>query len=218
MKPYLPPLIVVGIVCVAGCRQDMAAQPRYNPLSSSTFFDEEGLGDRSARPLEPGTVPRGQARLDPIFFEGQRVYHLWGLEFTSEVTTIPLPVNMELLQLGQERFNVMCSACHDRVGTGNGKVVQRGYLRPPSYHSDRVRAFPVGHIFQVITRGQGGMPALSDQVTPRDRWAIVAYIQALQLSQHFDKPLTKEERDEWLKYADAHKPSEGDKHMEGHQP
>jgi mono/diheme cytochrome c family protein len=90
--------------------------------------------------------------------------------------------------------------CHDRVGTGNGKVVQRGYLKPPSYHSERLRAMRVGHIFQVITRGQGGMPAFYDQITPRDRWAIVAYVRALQLSQNFPrKDLTEADRAQWRK-------------------
>ncbi len=209
MKKCYPPLLVVGLLCVAGCRQDMAAQPRYNPLQKSTFWDD----NRSARPLEPGTVPRGQMRLDPDFFDGQRTYELWGMEIHSELTEIPLPVNEELLQRGQERFNIMCAPCHDRVGTGNGKVVQRGYLKPPSYHSERVRAMPVGHIFQVITRGQGGMPAFSDQITPRDRWAIVSYVRALQLSQHFTPTLDAEERAQWEKFAKA---SEGGQAKEEH--
>jgi mono/diheme cytochrome c family protein len=204
MKQCYPPLLVVGLLCVAGCRQDMAAQPRYNPMQASTFFDD----DRSVRPLEPGTVPREQSRTDTELYEGQHTLTWWGAEFYVESTEFPLPVTEELLHRGQERFNIMCSMCHDRVGTGLGKVVQRGYLRPPSYHSERLRKMPVGHIFQVITRGQGGMPAFSDQITPRDRWAIVAYVRALQLSQHFPrKELTDDELEQWQKSAaDASEP------------
>ena len=187
-------LLAVGSLCLAGCRQDMAAQPRYNPLAASSEFDDH----RSARPLEPGTVPRGQMRINIDLYEGQRVYKAWGMEFADEATELPLPVTSELLARGQERFNIMCTMCHDRVGTGNGKVVQRGFLKPPSYHSERLRAMPVGHIYQVITRGQGGMPAFNDQITPRDRWAIVAYVRALQLSQHFPRTdLTPEELAQW---------------------
>jgi mono/diheme cytochrome c family protein len=209
MKKCYPPLLVVGLLCLSGCRQDMAAQPRYNPLQASPVWDD----NRSARPLEPGTVPRGQMRLDNDFYEGQRVFHLWGRDFIQELKEIPIPVTMELLERGQDRFNIMCTMCHDRVGTGNGKVVQRGFLKPPSYHSERLRAMPDGHIFQVITRGQGGMPAFSDQITPRDRWAIVSYVRALQLSQHFTPTLTEAEHKQW---EEAGKPKEGGEAKEGH--
>ena len=145
-------------------------------------------------------------RLDTDFYDGQRVSHVLGFDIPNEATEFPLPVTEELLDVrGQEPLQYhACAACHDRVGTGNGKVVQRGYLKPPSYHSERLRGMKVGHIYQVITRGQGGMPAFYDQITPRDRWAIVSYVRALQLSQNFpSSELTPDEKAKWEKEAPA---------------
>ena len=157
---------------MTGCEQQMADQPRYEPLQKSIFFGDE----RSARPLVEGTVARGQLRADEHFYTGKYQGKL--------VKNFPYPVTYETLVRGQERFNIYCSPCHDRVGIGQGMVVRRGFRAPPSIHIDRLRAAPVGHFFDVITHGFGAMPDYAEQVSPQDRWAIVAYVRALQMSQH----------------------------------
>lgn len=164
-------LLLLAAVAGTGCRQDMHDQPRYKPLARSDFFDDH----RSARPLLPGTVARGQLREDPVFFTGKKG--------TGFVTELPVPLTLELLRRGQVEFQTYCSPCHGRVGRGDGMVVQRGFKKPSSYHVDRLRASPVGYFFDVITNGFGAMSDYSAQVPVRDRWAIVAYIRALQLSQ-----------------------------------
>lgn len=166
--------VVYGLlpIFLAACQQQMADQPRYDPLSSSTFFGD----GRSARPLVEGTVARGRLRTDEHFYTGREQGRL--------VDTFPFPVTRSVLARGQERFNIFCSPCHDRIGNGQGMIVRRGYRAPPSYHVDRLRAAPLGHFFQVMTNGFGVMPDYAQQVSPEDRWAIVAYIRALQLSQH----------------------------------
>jgi mono/diheme cytochrome c family protein len=153
------------------CRQEMYDQPRYKPLGRSDFFADH----RQARPLVEGTVARGFLR------EDARVYA--GKNGNALVTTIPVPVTRTLLDRGRERFDIFCSPCHDRTGSGNGMVVQRGYRAPPSLHVDRLREVAVGHLFDVITNGFGAMPDYAQQIPPEDRWAIVAYVKALQLSQ-----------------------------------
>ncbi len=155
----------------AACQQQMADQPRYQPLQRSTFFGDE----RSERPLVAGTVARGHLDADVAFYTGKVGGGL--------VTTLPVPLSLALLERGQERFDVFCSPCHDRTGAGNGMVVQRGYRHPPSYHIARLIQAPIGHFFDVMTHGFGAMPDYAAQVPPRDRWAIAAYIRALQLSQ-----------------------------------
>jgi mono/diheme cytochrome c family protein len=157
---------------LAGCQQQMADQPRYKPLARSTFFGDE----RSARPLVPGTVARGHLNADEAFFTGKSGGKL--------VDTLPFPISPEVLARGQERFDIFCAPCHGRTGNGDGMVVRRGFRPPPSYHTDRLRQAPVGHFFDVMTKGFGAMPDYVAQVPPRDRWAIVAYIRALQLSQN----------------------------------
>ena len=150
----------------------MADQPSYRPLQKSTFFGD----DRSARPLPPGALAQGQLKTDGRFFTGKSGGEL--------VASLPVPLTKELLARGQDRFNIFCSPCHDRTGSGNGMVVQRGYRRPPSFHVDRLRRAPIGHFFDVIANGFGSMPDYSQQVPPDDRWAITAFIRALQLSQN----------------------------------
>lgn len=150
----------------------MHDQPRYDPLASSTFFDD----GRSARPVVPGTVARGQLRLDEHLYTGKVNGAL--------VDTFPFPVTRPVLECGRERYNIYCSPCHDYLGTGHGMIVQRGFQPPLSYHNDRLREAPVGHYFDVITNGFGAMRSYADRVSPEDRWAIIAYIRALQLSQH----------------------------------
>jgi mono/diheme cytochrome c family protein len=163
-------LCALGIL--AGCHRDMYDQPRYDPLERSTFFSD----GRSARPAIAGTVP---FRAPPAIGSLQT-----GREDGQLVSEIPLEVTPELLNRGQERFNIYCSVCHGRTGVGDGMIVQRGYRRPPTYHSDRLRGAPVGHFFDVMTNGFGAMPSYASQVPAADRWAIAAYIRALQLSQY----------------------------------
>jgi mono/diheme cytochrome c family protein len=160
------------VVFFAGCRLDMHVQPKYKPDEPSTFFSD----GRSDRPEVPGTVARGHLHIDPAFYTG-RVNGVL-------VTTFPFPITPQVLERGRERFNIYCTPCHDYTGSGRGLVVQRGFPPPPSYHTDRLRQAPVGHFFEVITNGYGAMFSYASRVSPRDRWAIVAYIQALQLSQH----------------------------------
>jgi len=150
----------------------MHDQPRYKPLARSTFFGDE----RSARPLVADTVARGQLHDDEQLYTGKLGGQL--------VTTFPMPVTARMLARGRERFDIYCSPCHDTLGTGNGIIVRRGYKHPPTFHDDRARALPVGFFFDVITNGFGAMPDYAAQVPVEDRWAIVAYIRALQLSQH----------------------------------
>jgi len=166
------PLLGVLCVSVAGCRQDMHDQPKYIPLRQSTFFADQ----RSARPLVAGTVDRGQLRDDPRLFTGK--------VNGADATIFPFPIDEKVMARGQQRFNIYCSPCHGRTGQGDGMVVQRGYRRPPTYHQDRLRDAAVGHFFDVMTNGFGAMPDYAAQVSPRDRWAIAAYIRALQLSEH----------------------------------
>jgi len=150
----------------------MHNQPKYIPLRESTFFADQ----RSARPLVPGTVARGQLRDDSLLFTGKAN--------GADATVFPFPIDAAVMARGQERFNIFCSPCHGRTGQGDGMIVRRGYRRPPTYHQDRLREAPVGHFFDVMTNGFGAMPDYAAQTSVRDRWAIAAYIRALQLSQH----------------------------------
>ncbi|MCX8072125.1 MAG: cytochrome c [Candidatus Binatia bacterium] len=164
--------LVGALLFSAGCRRDMQDQPKYKGFRPSEFFAD----GRSVRPLVPGTVARGHLHDDTLLYTGKI-----GENFSPE---FPFPVTRAVLQRGQERYNIYCSPCHDRVGTGNGMIVQRGYKQPPSFHQDRLRQQPPGYFFHVIGNGFGVMPDYAAQIPVRDRWAIVAYIRALQLSQH----------------------------------
>jgi mono/diheme cytochrome c family protein len=164
--------LAICVLFTAACRQDMHDQPRYEPLEGSAFFQD----GRSARPFVDGTVARGHLRTDEHFYTGKVNGEL--------VATFPFPITKEILQRGQERYNIFCSPCHGRVGNGDGMIVQRGFRQPPSFHIDRLRQIAVGHFFEVMTNGFGAMYSYADRIAPRDRWAIVAYIRALQLSQN----------------------------------
>jgi mono/diheme cytochrome c family protein len=166
--------MVLCLMLLAGCRpdQEMAHQPRYKPLAASTFFED----GRSARDLVPGTVARGHLPLAEPLATGKHQ--------GEEVTDLPLPLTRELLARGRERYNIYCSPCHDQVGTGHGMIVQRGYPHAPSFHIPRLRQAPPGHFFVVMTHGYGAMPEYRHLLSPQDRWAITAYIRALQLSQY----------------------------------
>ena len=163
--------VVLVSLALAGCRQDMHDAPRYEPLEASTFF----ANGQASRALVANTVPRGLLREDTHLNEGRVDGQL--------ATTFPMAVTPAVMQRGQERFNVFCSPCHGRTGSGNGMVVQRGFRAPPSYHEDRLRNAPVGYFFDVMTNGFGAMQDYAAQVPVADRWAIAAYIRALQLSQ-----------------------------------
>ncbi len=174
---------------MVACRQDMHDQPRYEPLEESTFFADA----RSSRPLVAGTVPRGHLDLDEHFYTGK--------VNGEPVTTFPFEITREVIKRGQERYNIFCSPCHDRVGRGKGMIVRRGLKQPPSFHTIRLREAPVGHFFDVITNGFGVMPSYADKVKPRDRWAIIAYIRALQLSQNINwEELTPQEKKQSRKW------------------
>jgi len=167
---------VLAAACSAACatllvgcslKQDMALQPKYRPLAPSESFAD----GRSERPLVEGTVARGSLADD-------------ALVIPKESNAFPLPVTQELLERGEGRYRIFCSPCHGLQGDGNGMIVTRGMKHPPSYHEDRLRQVTNGYMFDVITNGFGAMMNYSAQITPRDRWAIVAYVRALQLSRH----------------------------------
>jgi mono/diheme cytochrome c family protein len=171
--PLLKRVVLAGAMLVlAGCRRDMFNQPKSNPMRESDFFP-----DRTAsRPLPPHTVARDDLENDAAFYTG--------MIGTNLVTTFPYPVTREMLERGRQRFEINCVPCHGETGEGNGIVVQRGFPAPPSYHIPRLREAPIGHFFDVMTRGYGAMFSQAERVTPEDRWAIAAYIRALQLSEH----------------------------------
>ena len=205
--------IALSFLLLAGCRQQMAEQPSYRPLRPSAFF----ANGMSARPLVMGTIARGQLKDDVHLYEGKwpaeireglQVARLVGstasnplgaivgrFEPTLYANALPFPITRQVLERGQERYNIYCAVCHDRAGTGRGMIVQRGFTQPPSYHTDlarglllkgirqKLRDAPDGYYFEVITRGFGAMPDYAEQVSAKDRWAIIAYIRALQRSQ-----------------------------------
>jgi len=164
--------VIVVAIFAAACRQDMHDQPKFIPLRQTDFFGDA----RSARPVVEGTVARGQLREDAVLFTGKAN--------GADVTEFPFPVTDAVMARGRERFDIYCSPCHGRKGDGTGMIVQRGYRQPPTYHQDRLREAPVGHFFDVITNGFGAMPDYATQISAEDRWAIVAYVRALQLSEH----------------------------------
>ncbi len=226
-KPQPPnPKRAVGIcraaVCclLLGCQQKMAGQPYYRPLQQAAFFPD----GRSARPLVDGVIPRDRPLpADPLMTglknprgvnpappAGGEANPLAGQprDPGEYVDAFPFRVTADDLARGQQRFTIYCVPCHDPAGTGHGKIVERGYVQPPSYHTDPSRGFarwgkdvplrdaPVGYFFEVMTRGYGAMPSYAVQVPPEDRWRIAAYIRALQLSQHAPVgDLPAEERD-----------------------
>ena len=159
-------------IMLTACRQDMHDQPKYIPLRESTFFGDA----RSARALVAGTVARGQLHEDALLYTGK--------VNGADTTMFPFRIDDRVMSRGRERFDIYCSPCHGRTGQGDGMVVLRGYRRPPSFHQDRLRDAPVGHFFDVITNGFGAMPDYAAQIRAEDRWAIIAYVRALQLSEH----------------------------------
>ncbi len=163
--------MAVVILAASACSYNMSLQPRYSPMTRSNFFADQ----RSERPVIEGTVALNQMLANSPVFTGQ----VNGVA----IANVPVPVTLELLKRGQDRFDIYCSPCHSRLGNGEGMVVQRGFAHPPTYHSDRLRQAPDGHFFGVITEGFGRMWSYSNRVDVPDRWAVIAYIRALQLSQ-----------------------------------
>ena len=167
-------LLAGACLISTGCDMlDMYDEPRYEPLEASEFFADGG----SSRQLVEGTVPRGWLREDEALYTGKS-----NGEFVSK---LPVPVDRELFERGRERFNIYCSVCHSRTGDGDGMIVRRGFRRPPSLvRTERLLKAPAGHFFDVMTNGFGAMPSYANRIEPEDRWAIVAYIRALQLGQN----------------------------------
>lgn len=159
------------LLILAGCRQDMHNQPKVFPQRGTSFFAD----GRTSRPQVENTVGRQQADVDSYFFTG--------LVGTKEGDGFPLELTPAVIARGQERYNVFCTPCHSRVGNGLGMIVQRGYKQAGNFHTDRLRAAPLGHFYSVIANGYGAMPEYGSQLTPEERWSVVAYIRALQLSQ-----------------------------------
>ncbi|HWF48401.1 MAG TPA: cytochrome c [Bryobacteraceae bacterium] len=158
------------LLLATSCRQDMQDQPKYKPLGANSFFAD----GRDARPIPAGTIARDELNDTDFFHTGEAN--------GAFLNSIPLKVDANLLRRGQDRFNIYCSPCHGRTGDGNGMVAQRGVKIPANLHTDRLRSVPPGYIYQVIKNGYGAMGDYGDQVPVNDRWAIVAYIRALQLS------------------------------------
>src|SRR6185436_10179758 len=197
------------LLAAVGCRRDMQDQPKMKPFRSSTFF-RDGL---SARPPIEGTVARGFLKEDTEFFTGKRAAtvgarHAVPLQgasaqpagpqpsatsgaqppqgaaaYPDDVETFPIAITKDVVTRGKERYEIFCSVCHGLTGSGDGMIVRRGFRRAASFNDDRLRQAPVGHFFDAITNGWGAMPAYAPQIAPADRWAIIAYIRALQMSQ-----------------------------------
>ncbi|MBA3948366.1 MAG: cytochrome c [Acidobacteria bacterium] len=163
---------LIALAAAAGCRQDMHDNPRHEPLEASRSFADQS----SSRMLIEGTVPRGHLKDDDLLYTG--------MSDGMPATEFPFAITRASLDRGENRYNVYCAPCHSTVGDGRGMVVQRGYRQPPSFHIDRLRDVPPGYVFDVITNGFGVMPDYRAQIAAEDRWAIVAYVKALQLSQH----------------------------------
>lgn len=192
------------LLAAVGCRRDMQDQPKMKPYRQSTFF-RDGL---SSRPPVEGTVARGFLKTDKEFFTGKKAgranANIQGTPaqapgpqpssvagaapqgaaaYPDDVEVFPIPVTRETVRRGKERYEIFCSACHGLTGNGDGMIVRRGFRRAASFNDDRLRQAPVGHFFDAITNGWGAMPSYAPQIEPQDRWAIIAYIRALQLSQ-----------------------------------
>jgi mono/diheme cytochrome c family protein len=158
-------------VLVAGCRQDMHDQPKFKPYAKSDFYADQ----RSARPLVDGTIARGHLNEDTLLVTGK--------VDGKPAAVFPFAITKAVMDRGHERYDIFCSPCHSRTGMGDGMIVRRGYRKPPTFHLDRLRQAAPGYVFDVITSGFGAMPDYAAQIPVSDRWAIVAYLRALQRSQ-----------------------------------
>jgi mono/diheme cytochrome c family protein len=189
------PCLLLLLLISVGCRRDMQDQPKMKPFRGTTFF---GDGLSSRQPIQ-GTVARGFLRTDSAYFTGKKTANAGqGLgqttqgqagqaqaqtDFPDDVDTFPFPVTKEIVVRGRERYDIFCSVCHGLTGNGDGMIVRRGFRRAASFNDDRLRQAPVGHFFDAVTNGWGAMPSYASQIPVQDRWAIIAYIRALQTSQ-----------------------------------
>ena len=178
--------LLLSLLLTAGCRRDMQDQPKIKPLRGTTFF-RDGLGSR--QPIE-GTIPRGYLRSNVEYFTGKKAGAQGNApagaqtnSFPDDIDTFPLPVTQEVVERGRQRYEIFCSACHGFTGNGDGMIVRRGFRRAASFNDDRLRQAPVGHFFDAMTNGWGAMPSYAAQIPVQDRWAIIAYTRALQMSQ-----------------------------------
>jgi mono/diheme cytochrome c family protein len=193
-------LLTFAFLTACGVRFDMQDQPRYKAYKKSDFFADK----RASRDPVEGTVARGQLHDNKAFYTGKidnpnpnapvatatdASGNTVQASFPNDIEEFPVPVTKQLIDRGQERFNIYCIVCHGPLGNGDGMVVRRGFPKPPTYHDDRLRNAPVGHFFDVMTNGWGKMNPYAYQVQPADRWAIVAYIRTLQVSQNPDMNL-----------------------------
>src|ERR1041384_5780118 len=187
------PILILLFISV-GCRRDMQDQPKMKPYRGTSFF---GDGTSMRQPID-GTIPRGQLRSDTEYFTGKkanasRATATPGAQqpaagaqantYPDDVDTFPFQVTKEVVDRGRQRFEIFCSACHGLTGNGDGMIVRRGFRRAASFNDDRLRQAPVGHFFDAMTNGWGAMPSYASQIPVQDRWAIIAYIRALQISQ-----------------------------------
>ena len=172
-RRFLLGVLTLLAMLASSCRQEMADQGKFAPMDYSAFFKDEGI----ARPQPTGTVARTQFHEDPLLYTG--------MQHSKLSPTFPFPITRDVLKRGQQRFNIYCAPCHDNAGTGKGLAVQSGFARgPSSFHDDRLRQAAPGYFYQAISNGFGIMNGYAAQIEPTDRWAIVAYIRALQLSEH----------------------------------
>jgi len=187
-------ILLFGVCLIGGaCRRDMQDQPRMKPYRSSSFF-ADGLSSR--QPVQ-GTIPRGYLRSDAVLFTGKKEKSAQPTPspananknpYADDTDTFPFPITEEIVQRGRERYEIFCVVCHGLTGDGDGMVVRRGFRRAANFHDDRLRQAPVGHFFDAITNGWGAMPPYAPQIPVQDRWAIIAYVRALQLSQQKAAP------------------------------
>jgi mono/diheme cytochrome c family protein len=197
-------VLFVGLCLLStACRRDMQDQPKMKPYRGTSFFGD-GLSMR--QPI-PGTVPRGFMRTDKALFTGKKDSATTGSTtpapspqaagggqqanantYPDDVTEFPFPITKETVERGRQRYEIFCSVCHGLTGYGDGMIVRRGFRRAASFHEDRLRQAPVGHFFDAITNGWGAMPSYASQIPVQDRWAIISYVRALQLSQQKAQP------------------------------
>jgi len=196
-------LLLLPFAFLTGCgvRFDMQDQPRYKAYKKSEFFSDK----RGTREMPEGTVARGELKADKGFYTGKvdnpnanaqvetttdATGNTLVSSFPNDIDEFPVPVTKELVDRGQDRYNIYCIVCHGPIGNGDGMIVRRGFSQPPTYNDDRLRNAPVGHFYDVITNGWGKMNSYASVLHPADRWAIVAYIRALQVSQNPDQNLS----------------------------
>ena len=186
-------VLLVAVCLGAACRRDMQDQPKMKPYRGTSFF---GDGMSMRQPIQ-GTIPRGFLRTDTELFTGKKSGSSAASAATTATTTnpypddtdtFPFPITKEIVVRGRERYEIFCSVCHGLTGNGDGMIVRRGFRRAASFNDDRLRQAPVGHFFDAITNGWGAMPSYASQIPVQDRWAIIAYVRALQLSQQKAQP------------------------------